>query len=249
MAIAGALVTAPQAVHAATVSVRPAAVAAHQPAPAARASLDSATTRTASGTGATARGTHYKVRAGDTLSKIAGSYYHKASDWQWLYHENDKVISDPDVIYPGQELLVPAGPPAGYSLPRYQPRHARSIVSAAAGDRGSAVVTQSASAGTRSTSLRGTLGCSGLERLWMDAGGNSGDAVTAASIAMAESGGRQYAVSPTRDYGYWQINTSNGSLATFDAYGNARAAVILSGNGSNWSPWSTYSSGAYAGRC
>ena len=32
----------------------------------------------------------------------------------------------------------------------------------------------------------------------------------AAEIAMAESGGRQYALSPTNDYGYWQINGSHG---------------------------------------
>ena len=72
----------------------------------------------------------------------------------------------------------------------------------------------------------------------------------AASIAMAESGGRQYAHSPTNDYGYWQINGSHGpGMATYNAYGNARAAVLISGYGSNWHPWSTYTSGAYYGRC
>ena len=62
----------------------------------------------------------------------------------------------------------------------------------------------------------------------------------AAEIAMAESGGNQYALSPTDDYGYWQINASNGALATFNAYGNARSAIILSDDGTNWSPWTTY---------
>ncbi|HEX6452129.1 MAG TPA: LysM peptidoglycan-binding domain-containing protein [Trebonia sp.] len=284
MAIAGALVTAPQAAHAATAGAKPATTATHQSASATRATLDSTTTRTAAGTDAAAEmaastaqrsaatlraaakqhtvakvlthNTYYKVRSGDTLAKIAGDFYHKASDWQWLYHVNDKRISDPNVIYPGQSLFVPVDPPANYSLPNYNPRHSKPAASSDA----SVVVTQPAStssssastrssAGSGSTSLSGTLGCSGLERLWEDAGGNPADAVIAASIAMAESGGNQYALSPTDDYGYWQINASNGPLATFNPYGNARAAITLSDNGTNWSPWTTYTSGAYAGRC
>lgn len=260
MAIAGALVTAPQAAHAATgttAATRVAAGAARHSA----ATLSTvarqhaiagqhAVARQHAAAGARAQSAYYKVRSGDTLSKIAGAYYHKTSDWKWLYHENRTRISNPDVIYPGQSLYVPADPPADYTLPHYQPRHANPSDSDTGGTVGH-VVPQSASAsgGRGATSLSGTLGCSGLERLWEDAGGNSSDAVMAASIAMAESDGDQYAVSPTSDYGYWQINASNGSLATFSPYGNARAAVILSGNGSDWSPWTTYTSGAYSGRC
>ena len=65
----------------------------------------------------------------------------------------------------------------------------------------------------------------------------------AAEIAMAESGGSQYAHSPTDDFGYWQINASNGALATYDALGNAKSAIILSDDGTNWSPWTTYTAG------
>ena len=288
MAIAGALVTAPQATHSAAAAAKPAATAAtHQSVSAAKATLDSFITRDASGTGAAAEvaasaaqqsaatlrtvakqhtvarapahDTYYKVRSGDTLAKIAGTYYHKASDWQWLYHENAKRISDPDLIYPGQSLFVPADPPAHYTLPAsvYKPRHAKPAVHESARvSHSDPVTTQSAStsrssgsSGRGSTSLSGRLGCSGLEQLWDDAGGNPADAVTAASVAMAESGGNQYALSPTNDYGYWQINASNGALATFNAYGNARSAIILSNNGTNWSAWTTYTSGAYAGRC
>lgn len=95
----------------------------------------------------------------------------------------------------------------------------------------------------------GQLGCTALEQLWEDAGGNPSEAFMAAEIAMAESGGSQYAHSPTDDYGYWQINASNGSLATYDAYGNARSAVIISHDGTDWYPWTTYTSGAYQGKC
>ena len=99
----------------------------------------------------------------------------------------------------------------------------------------------------------GTLGCAGLERLWEQAGGSPSAARTAASVAMAESSGRQYAVNTnggrSTDRGYFQINSVHGSLSTYDAYGNARAAVLISSNGRNWRPWVTYNSGAYRGRC
>ena len=99
----------------------------------------------------------------------------------------------------------------------------------------------------------GTLGCAGLERLWESAGGSPAAARTAASVAMAESAGRQYATNTnggqSTDRGYWQVNSVHGSLSTYGAHGNARAAVLISRDGRDWSPWTTYNSGAYAGRC
>jgi hypothetical protein len=99
----------------------------------------------------------------------------------------------------------------------------------------------------------GTLSCAGLEALWESAGGPPGAAFTAAEIAMAESGGQQYATNlnggASIDRGYWQINSVHGSLSTYDPAGNARAAVQISSNGTDWSPWVTYQTGAYQGRC
>lgn len=95
----------------------------------------------------------------------------------------------------------------------------------------------------------GTLGCSGLETLWIDAGGSHGSAFIAAEIAMAESGGNQYATGAAGEEGYWQINPVNAGLATYNPIGNARSAIILSRDGKNWTPWTTYISGAYIGRC
>lgn len=120
---------------------------------------------------------------------------------------------------------------------------------------GGTVTVQAATQGSHTSShggsgsLSGTLGCSGLEQLWDAAGGNPSHAFMAAEIAMAESGGNQYALSPTDDFGYWQINASNGSLATYNALGNAKSAIILSDDGTNWSPWTTYTAGLYVGRC
>ena len=99
----------------------------------------------------------------------------------------------------------------------------------------------------------GSAGCGHLERLWDGAGGNPAQAQTAASIAMAESGGNADATSAnsngTTDRGYWQINSTHGALSTYDPQANAQAAVQISGNGQNFTPWTTYDSGAYAGRC
>jgi len=284
MAIAGALVAAPQAQHAFAGPAKPAAVAAPDAAkPAAHARQDTTATLDSVATHsvlvssaskarhaarvASARNTYYRVRAGDTLSSIAERYYHNTSDWQWLYHENDKTISDPNLIYTGETLYVPAHAPANYTPGGYVPRHSKPPTqnggtvevtsthhsgggssSGSHAHRGSHRHRRSSSGGG-STTLSGTLSCSGLERLWEEAGGNPADAFMAAEIAMAESGGNQYAHSPTDDFGYWQINGVHGSLATYDPYGNARAAVIISSDGTDWYPWTTYTSGAYVGRC
>lgn len=175
----------------------------------------------------------YTVRSGDTLSAIAQRYYGNPGDWTWIYAANKAKISDPNNIYVGQVLTIPYSAPSGASS--YAPKHAKAPTT---------VLTSS------SSKLSGTLGCSGLEALWKAAGGAPGEAFMAAEIAMAESGGNQYALSPTDDYGYWQINASHGpAMATFDPMGNAKAAIAISSDGSNWTPWTTYVTGAYAGRC
>ena len=72
-----------------------------------------------------ATSTYYRVRSGDSLSRIAERFYHNASDWQYLYHENEKTISNPDQIYVGERLFIPATAPAHYELTSYTPRHAK----------------------------------------------------------------------------------------------------------------------------
>jgi len=99
------------------------------------------------------------------------------------------------------------------------------------------------------TGLSGTLSCRGLQELWVSAGGNPGSAFIASEIAVAESGGNQFATGAAGERGYWQINPDHGSLSTYDPYGNARAAIVISDDGRNWSPWTTYTHGLYVGRC
>jgi LysM repeat protein len=278
VAIAGALVAVPGGQALAAQDTPTTVTQAHEASQASRgdtaakpaATLDSISTRSVTVTSASqakhaaqVKSSHYTVRSGDTLSKIAEHFYDKAADWGYLYHANEKTVSNPNVIFVGQSLSIPASVPGDYKLADYEPRHAAPVVTETAAvttthstthttssshSSGGSVVVQSAGSGS-SGGLSGTLSCSGLEDLWRSAGGNPADAFMAAEIAMAESGGNQYALSPTDDYGYWQINASNGSLATFNAYGNARSAIILSDDGSNWNAWTTYHSGAYEGRC
>jgi LysM repeat protein len=200
-------------------------------------------------------GTSYTVQGGDTLSGIAQRFYGRADDWRGLYQANHSQISNPGLIFAGQVLSLPRHLPTVVTAVTtastgYAPRHAASAAASGdAADTGGAAGSGSQVTTTATTSLQGTLSCAGLESLWESAGGSAAAAVTAASIATAESGGNQYATGTVGERGYWQINPVNGALSTYDPLGNAHAAVVMSGNGTNWSPWTTFTSGAYAGRC
>ena len=50
----------------------------------------------------------YTVEKGDTLSKIAKKFYGDASDYNQIFDANKPMLADPDKIYPGQVLRIPA---------------------------------------------------------------------------------------------------------------------------------------------
>lgn len=62
-------------------------------------------TITTSGAGKT-----YVVVKGDSLSKIAQREYGDANKWRTIHEANKDLISDPDLIYPGQEVKVRSRP-------------------------------------------------------------------------------------------------------------------------------------------
>ena len=221
VAIAGALVALPQSAHAEVKT------------PATATAVTEQAQTTALVTKAQPASRTYTVRSGDTLSEIAAKFYGNPARWTWIYAANRSKIHNPNSIYVGEKLTIPYHAPTGTAA--YTPRHAKKPQNT--------VLTSSAK------KLSGNLSCSGLEALWKAAGGAPGSAFIAAEIAMAESGGRQYAHSPTNDFGYWQINGVHGAMATYNPIGNAKAAIAISGNGSNWRPWTTYVTGAYRGRC
>ncbi|MBN1272512.1 MAG: peptidoglycan-binding protein LysM [Candidatus Aminicenantes bacterium] len=50
---------------------------------------------------------YYVVQPGDSLSKIAKTYYGNAMKYPEIFEANKEVIKDPDLIYPGQKLRIP----------------------------------------------------------------------------------------------------------------------------------------------
>jgi hypothetical protein len=98
----------------------------------------------------------------------------------------------------------------------------------------------------------GVYNCKMLEEIWIQEGGNPGASFLAAEIATAESGGRTYIVSPTDDYGLWQINWSHDPSDPekyLNPVVNTRAAISISSDGTNWTAWTTYTKGLYIGMC
>ena len=50
----------------------------------------------------------YTVVSGDSLSKIAKAHYGNAMKYTVIFEANKPMLSDPDKIYPGQMLRIPA---------------------------------------------------------------------------------------------------------------------------------------------
>jgi hypothetical protein len=49
----------------------------------------------------------YTVKPGDTLSKISREFYGDPNQYNKIFNANRNVLSDPDTIKPGQQLVIP----------------------------------------------------------------------------------------------------------------------------------------------
>ncbi|MBU2951183.1 LysM peptidoglycan-binding domain-containing protein [Tamlana agarivorans] len=49
----------------------------------------------------------HTVKSGETLGKIAKQYYGNASKYQDIFKANSDILKNPDLIHPGQELIIP----------------------------------------------------------------------------------------------------------------------------------------------
>lgn len=84
-----------------------------------------------------------------------------------------------------------------------------------------------------------------MSTVWIRNGGARSAVVVAVSVAKAESNGWAEAVSPSKDYGIWQINIKNleargiSIQQAFNPDVSAQIAIEMSGNGTNWAPWCT----------
>jgi len=176
----------------------------------------------------------YIVRPGDTLGAIAARYCGSPARYPSLAAASH--ISNPNVIRVGQRIVLscyrhavgPAATSSGDHEPDGDSDDHTSTISGSSYAQGSANIP----ATSRVYSFVG------LERLWIGAGGSSARAYTAACIAEHESGGRSWAVSPTNDWGLWQIHA--GGYAMLNPYANTARAVAMSSNGRNWSQWTTH---------
>jgi LysM repeat protein len=66
-----------------------------------------ATAVAAAAGGGTASGKSYTVQAGDSLGKISQHFYGKASEYMKIFEANKNILSDPDKIKPGMNLVIP----------------------------------------------------------------------------------------------------------------------------------------------
>jgi nucleoid-associated protein YgaU len=51
---------------------------------------------------------YYDVKPGDNLSKIAKQVYGDANKYHQIFEANRPMLKDPDAIFPGQKLRIPA---------------------------------------------------------------------------------------------------------------------------------------------
>ncbi|MGH9767053.1 MAG: LysM peptidoglycan-binding domain-containing protein [Blastocatellia bacterium] len=52
-------------------------------------------------------GQSYTVQSGDTLSKISKQFYGNANEYMRIFYANRNLLSDPDKISVGQQLVIP----------------------------------------------------------------------------------------------------------------------------------------------
>ncbi len=50
----------------------------------------------------------YEIVSGDTLGAIAKRFYGNASKYMTIFEANRDILSDPNKIYPGQKIRIPA---------------------------------------------------------------------------------------------------------------------------------------------
>jgi len=50
---------------------------------------------------------YYEIQKGDSLWKIAKTFYGDGNKYNLIFEANKEVIKDPDLIYPGQMIRIP----------------------------------------------------------------------------------------------------------------------------------------------
>jgi len=166
----------------------------------------------------------YKVKAGDSLSKIAQHFYSESAAWPVLYYANRHSIKSVNEISVGQKLTIPAKPskiPAAPAAPVIAAPVSHVSTSSAA----PAQVTSTAQPASTYSGGSGFQSC----------------------VISRESGGNSQVMNGSGHYGLYQFSESTweaygGSASSF---GNASVAqqntvfnnAISQGGESNWSAY------------
>jgi LysM repeat protein len=193
------------------------------------AELLSAVRQAAGNTPGAARPVSYTVRTGDSLSSIAGRFYHKTSAWPVLFWSNHSTIRWANLISAGQVLKVPAEP---------------AKIPAAPGQLGPAAPAPAASGSGTGPAYAPAQATSAVAGSY--SGGTPGGSFGACVVAR-ESGGNAQVMNSSGHYGLYQFSQSTwvaygGSAASF---GNASVAqqnqvfanALAQGGQSNWAPY------------
>jgi LysM repeat protein len=202
----------------------------------------------------------YTVRHGDSLSAIAGHFYHNPAAWPVLYWRNRGQVRWADVIETGQVLRIPReparipAPPALLGPPPtvtdYTPRHARPAPAPAEAVPAQAAPVQ-AGPGQAGPGQAGPGQAAPAQAAPAAPAGSYSGAVPGGAfgrcVVSRESGGQAQIMNTSGHYGLYQFSASTwaaygGNPADF---GNASVAeqnqvfanALGQGGESNWAPY------------
>lgn len=184
----------------------------------------------------------YRVRPGDSLSKISAHFYDSSRYWTGIYWANKSAIRYANVIYVGQTLTIPARPHALAAprvlspVPPPQPHRSVPVTSDSTEHTNQAPVVTGGQ--SQHSTASGQLTPGQVGELWLEAGGPAWAERAAESVAYCESGDRTNAYNPSGASGLWQILGSVVGGNLFNGYTNALNAVAkFKASGDTWTQW------------
>jgi hypothetical protein len=163
-----------------------------------RAALTTATT-------APARPASYTIRAGDSLSSIAGKVYHKQNAWPVLYWANRDKIRWANIVGEGQVLKVPA-------MPAKIPAAPSQLAPALAPPPAPAAAAAAAAAPVAASSAAPAQAASPVSSSYSGGASSSFESC----VIARESGGNSQVMNSSGHYGLYQFSAS-----TWVAYGGS----------------------------
>jgi LysM repeat protein len=177
----------------------------------------------------------YTVRTGDTLAGIAQHFYGRDSAWHRLYRDNSSKISNPDLIYPGQVLVIPGHVIAASGLtPVWQKSASQGSPSWAGGQASSSwagsQASSSSAGGQASSSWAGSQGSSssaGGQASQTSAGGQASQTSTQSGSASG-SGSANLQSAVKNDIGDGNYLMAVAQYLVENGYSDAAAAGVAS---------------------